>query len=55
MAMDVKKAVCDGIESKAFENGIVTMQSLGEMLKLHHVPKDMWEYPLLGAIREISY
>jgi hypothetical protein len=36
MAADVKKAVCDAIEVKAFDNGIVTTQSLGEMLKLHH-------------------
>jgi hypothetical protein len=36
MAPDVKKAACDVIESKAFENGIVTTQSLAEMLKVHH-------------------
>jgi hypothetical protein len=36
MAADVKKAVCDAIKSKAFENAIVTMQSLGKMLKVHH-------------------
>jgi hypothetical protein len=33
MALDVKKVVFDAIKSKAFENGIVTTQSLDEMLK----------------------
>jgi hypothetical protein len=41
MAADVKKAICDAIESKAFENGIVTAQSLGEMLKVHHEQIDI--------------
>ena len=40
MAEGVKKAVCDAIESKAFENGIVTTQSLAEMLKVHHEDVD---------------
>jgi hypothetical protein len=35
MVANVKKAVCDTIESQAFENGVVTTQSLGEMLKVH--------------------
>jgi hypothetical protein len=41
MAADVKKAVCDAIESKAFQNGIVTTQSLSEMLKVHHKQIDV--------------
>jgi hypothetical protein len=40
MAMDVKKALCNAIESKAFKNGIVVTKSLGEMLKSHHKQMD---------------
>jgi hypothetical protein len=41
MVADVKKAVCDAIELKAFENGIVTTQLLGGMLKVHHKQIDI--------------
>jgi hypothetical protein len=33
---DVRQAVCDAIKAKAFENGIVTTQTLTEMLDVHH-------------------
>ena len=54
MAADVKKAVCDAIESKAFENGIVTMQSLGEMLKVHHEHIDILITERLKALQTAS-
>jgi hypothetical protein len=37
ISSDVQQAVCDAIEAKAFENGIVTTQTLTEMLlDVHH-------------------
>ena len=54
MSTDVKKAVCDAIESKAFESGIVTTQSLGEMLKLHHQQMDELITERLKALQTAS-
>jgi hypothetical protein len=54
MAPDVKKAVCDAIKSKAFEYGIVTTQSLGEMLKLHHGQMDALITEMLNALQTAS-
>jgi methyl coenzyme M reductase beta subunit len=41
MTANVKKAVCDAIKLKAFENAIVTTQPLGKMLKVHHKQIDI--------------
>jgi hypothetical protein len=54
MATDLKKAVCDAIESKAFENGIVTTQSLAEMLKVHHEQIDELITDRLKALQTSS-
>jgi hypothetical protein len=54
MAVDVKKAICDAIESKAFENGIVTTQPLGEMLKVHHEQIDVLITERLTALQTAS-
>jgi hypothetical protein len=54
MAADVKKAVCDAIKLKAFENGIVTTQSLGEMLKFHHKQMDTLITERLKALQTAS-
>jgi hypothetical protein len=54
MAADVKKAICDAIESKAFQNGIVTAQSLSEMLKVHHKQIDVLITERLKALQTAS-
>jgi hypothetical protein len=36
LSSDARQAVCDAIEAKAFENGIVMTQTLNEMLDVHH-------------------
>jgi hypothetical protein len=54
MAADVNKAVCDTTESKAFENGIVTTQSLGKMLKVHHKQIDILITERLKALQTAS-
>jgi hypothetical protein len=36
MVIDVRKAMCNNFEEKAFENGIVMMQTLAEMLSAYH-------------------
>ena len=51
MALDVKTAVSDAIESKSFENGIVTTQSLGEMFKKHQEQMDKLITERLKAIQ----
>jgi hypothetical protein len=52
---DVKKAaICDAIELKAFENGIVTTQSLGERLKLHYEHMDTLITERLKALQTAS-
>jgi hypothetical protein len=54
MAADVKKAVCDAIQSKEFKNGIVTTQSLGEILKVHHEQIDILIAERLKALQTAS-
>jgi hypothetical protein len=55
MALYVKKVICDAIEPKAFENGgIVTMQSLRDMLKLHHEQMDTLITERLKALQTAS-
>lgn len=36
MSSHVKKAVCDAFKANASKNGILTMQTLAEMLTVHH-------------------
>jgi hypothetical protein len=52
MATDVRKAVCDAFEEKAFENGIVTTQTLAEMFKEHHKKMDKLIATRLAAIQK---
>jgi hypothetical protein len=52
--LDVKKAIYDDMESKAFVNGIVTTQSLGEMLELHHKQMDEPITDRLKALQSAS-
>jgi hypothetical protein len=54
MTADVKKAVCNAIELKAFENGIVTTQLLGKMLKVHHELIDILITERLKALQTAS-
>jgi hypothetical protein len=52
MAIDVRKVVCDAFEEKAFENGIVTTQTLAEMFKEHHKKMDKLITTRLAAIQK---
>jgi hypothetical protein len=52
MAIDVRKVVCDAFEEKAFENGIVTTQTLAEMFKEHHKRMDELITTRLAAIQQ---
>jgi hypothetical protein len=52
MATDVRKAVCDAFEEKAFENEIVTIQTLAEMFKEHHEKMDELITTRLAALQE---
>jgi hypothetical protein len=51
MSADVKKAVCDAFEAKAFENGIVTTQTLAEMFTAHHEKMDTLITTRLSALQ----
>jgi hypothetical protein len=55
MATDVRKAVCDAFEEKAFENGIVTTQTLAEMFKEHHEKMDKLITTRLAALQARSW
>jgi hypothetical protein len=51
ITLDVKKAVCDANKLKAFETAIVMMQSLGEMLTLHHKQMDSLDIERLQSLQ----